>query len=456
MESQSTGPSRQSAVTTRLASFADVLQVAEANQSIAIDDLDRRATSLKVDHEDPSLTASSQPGDKTDSDKEFTLEGQLSDLQKSAPNTKKDSVVVPQEQGVVDPTPSNKARAGKKVLVKTTHDIRTSSRKKVSEDQQQKLPIPRMSVSDLLEGPASSSKMLVQSDSTRAEPDTANSPAPLLSSAVTTSDTGAVRQDDRADVSAKPAPARALAAAGTPHHTASTASGITTRVQEAPRGMDDTSSAVTTKQALAAMASEISPDTSLVVSSPFQPSVQNATTFTMLTKFGKGDLVAHPDVTTREMTRTTHAPPAARHLEVTVDDPVLGNVEVRTELRAGHLRALVSSNRDLTPMEPELQRYLKQHDVALHTVTFASPTSSEPSASMKAVAAGDSFNGGSGDPPPRESGAQQQRNTRSPDAQRYEARSTLEHEPAVRPSAHSNRPEVAPIRRMGSTLSIHI
>ena len=63
--------------------------------------------------------------------------------------------------------------------------------------------------------------------------------------------------------------------------------------------------------------------------------------------------------------------PVAKRLEVAVDDPDLGRIGVRAELRAGALHAsIVGGDTTVSASLPQMHSYLQQQDIAVHSITY--------------------------------------------------------------------------------------
>ena len=64
-----------------------------------------------------------------------------------------------------------------------------------------------------------------------------------------------------------------------------------------------------------------------------------------------------------------------RRLDIAVNDPVLGNLDVRAEMRGGNLHASVTGTQEgAAAAMPALHQFLQQHEVNVHTLTYATAT----------------------------------------------------------------------------------
>jgi hypothetical protein len=151
-----------------------------------------------------------------------------------------------------------------------------------------------------------------------------------------------------------------------------------------------------------------------------------------------------------------------RRLEIAVNDPLLGKMDVRAEMRGGALHATVIGTQDTGAASmPALHQFLQQHDVTVHTLTYttagdgvaATGSAASSSSDMGSDTAGRTFSGGAG------TGSQQSQGDRSqPQEQRYGTSGTGHDEHLFVP-AYTQSPGIsmaADALPNGSTLSIHI
>jgi hypothetical protein len=155
-------------------------------------------------------------------------------------------------------------------------------------------------------------------------------------------------------------------------------------------------------------------------------------------------------------------PPQAtpvRRLEIALNDPLLGNMDVRAEMRGGALHATLIGTQDSAAASmPALHRFLQQHDVTVHTLTYttvgegvaATGSTAFSSSDMGRDTAGRNFAGDAG------TGSQQpQGDSSQPQGQRYgtSGTGTNEHSAYTHSTSISMQANTLP---NGSTLSIHI
>ena len=145
---------------------------------------------------------------------------------------------------------------------------------------------------------------------------------------------------------------------------------------------------------------------------------------------------------------------AVRHLDVAVSDPVLGNIGVRAEMRAGTLHASISGPADMVAVAPQLHQYLQQHEIALHSVSFT-PAAEIDTRPQVETAATVSF-GGSMNSSSNQSGAQQQENARAAAPEWKSAPAGLTDDKSNVFSSSAIPAAVLGAFGAGSTLSIHI
>jgi hypothetical protein len=67
-----------------------------------------------------------------------------------------------------------------------------------------------------------------------------------------------------------------------------------------------------------------------------------------------------------------------QRLDVSVDDPVLGNIGLRAEIRGGVLHASISGDTGVAASMPDLHQFLQRNDIAVHTLTMRHAESSAP------------------------------------------------------------------------------
>ena len=158
-------------------------------------------------------------------------------------------------------------------------------------------------------------------------------------------------------------------------------------------------------------------------------------------------------------------PAPVRRLEVAVQDPVLGNLDVRAEMRGGVLHATLTGLGDSAAASmPALRQFLQQHDVAVHSLTYvmardgvtAPGSTTFSSSDMSRDTGQGGFSGGS------YSGSQASERDGSQHQQRYGSsgkgsdESLFGAEYAPHPFAVPNALMADNTLAMGSTLSIHI
>jgi hypothetical protein len=158
-----------------------------------------------------------------------------------------------------------------------------------------------------------------------------------------------------------------------------------------------------------------------------------------------------------DATTVPQAMPAVRHLEVAVNDPMLGNVGIRAEIRNGALHASITGAiTEIATAAPALHQYLQQHNVELHSVSFTTPANHDPRASEVSAAATTNFNGGM-DSSSNGSGAQpQQQGARTAVPEWKSAFADNSDFNNKNGFMNSRVPAAASPMRAGSTLSIHI
>jgi hypothetical protein len=148
-----------------------------------------------------------------------------------------------------------------------------------------------------------------------------------------------------------------------------------------------------------------------------------------------------------------------RRLEIALNDPLLGSMDVRAEMRGGALHAtLIGAQDGAAASMPALHQFLQQHDVTVHTLTYttvgegvaATGSTAFSSSDMGRDTAGRNFAGDAG------TGSQQPQGDRSqPQGQRYgtSGNGTNEHPAYAYSTGISMEANTLP---NGSTLSIHI
>jgi hypothetical protein len=102
----------------------------------------------------------------------------------------------------------------------------------------------------------------------------------------------------------------------------------------------------------------------------FSYSLHNAASLHESTSESSKSAIDTKTVATQDDTSVAQFTPVVRRLEVSVNDPVLGNVDVRAEMRGGALHASISGAQANTAAAAELHQFLQQHQVAVHTVSF--------------------------------------------------------------------------------------
>lgn len=71
-----------------------------------------------------------------------------------------------------------------------------------------------------------------------------------------------------------------------------------------------------------------------------------------------------------ELTGAVKGPQPVQRLDVSVDDPVLGNVGLRAEIRGGILHASISGDTSVAASLPDLHQFLQRSEIAVHTLTM--------------------------------------------------------------------------------------
>jgi len=184
----------------------------------------------------------------------------------------------------------------------------------------------------------------------------------------------------------------------------------------------------------------------------FQPSIQ------MSFQYAHGNMTPLRDDFMEVSPRVIESSPtlvtasAVRHLEIAVDDPVLGNVGVRAELRGGVLHASISAADNIASTAPQLHLFLQHHDVALQSLSFTAAGSNipQPYGSTAVMATSESANGSFVFD---QSSAQQRGN---PESGTQSKAAASNGDDDVRRIPVTATPNAMNAVRAGSTLSIHI
>jgi hypothetical protein len=154
-----------------------------------------------------------------------------------------------------------------------------------------------------------------------------------------------------------------------------------------------------------------------------------------------------------------------RRLEIAIQDPLLGNVDVRAEMRGGALHATLTGSQDsATASISALHQFLQQHDVTVHSLTYAtgrdgvtaSASTTLSSGDMRRDTDGGSFAGS------QNSGSQTSGGDEPRQQQRYRSFNTADEDGSFAPVGVPRPlgfPAAMTANNMlgtGSTLSIHI
>jgi hypothetical protein len=149
--------------------------------------------------------------------------------------------------------------------------------------------------------------------------------------------------------------------------------------------------------------------------------------------------------------------PAVRHLEVALNDPMLGNVGIRAEMRNGALHASITGAvNEIATAAPALHQYLQQHNVELHSVSFSTPANNDTRVPQVNAAATTSFSGGMDSSSSNGSGAQPQQQSARTAVPEWKSAFADNSDFNVNRFMTSHVPAAASSMRAGSTLSIHI
>jgi hypothetical protein len=143
------------------------------------------------------------------------------------------------------------------------------------------------------------------------------------------------------------------------------------------------------------------------------------------------------------------------HLEIAVNDPMMGNIGVRAEMRSGALHAVISgAGATATATLPELRQFLQQHDVALKSLSFVSAPANDVGPQM-ASAVTSSFGGAMDSSSSNPSSAQQQQQDANRTVTHWDSLSPVPSDDTARATSGAQAliQDVVP---SGSTLSIHI
>ena len=158
-------------------------------------------------------------------------------------------------------------------------------------------------------------------------------------------------------------------------------------------------------------------------------------------------------------------PAPVRALEVAVNDPLLGSMDVRAELRGGALHASVTgtgTQDTAASAMPALHQFLQQHEINVQSLTYASGGDTTTRATATASTGGDMTRDTAGGGFAGGAGSQQQGGNAAQDQRRPAARSTYSEETfaAAGYTASTQRLPSAihstGVLSTGSTLSIHI
>ena len=155
-----------------------------------------------------------------------------------------------------------------------------------------------------------------------------------------------------------------------------------------------------------------------------------------------------------ESTGPTKGSQPVQRLDVSVDDPVLGNVGLRAEIRGGALHASISGDTGIAASMPDLHQFLQRNEIAVHTLTMRHAELPAPLADTagRMIGTGSALTQGGNSDAQRQDGA--------PRREPWEAEK--HHEPSDREEAEENVQSIRFTKpttnnaNQGSILSIHI
>ncbi len=143
-----------------------------------------------------------------------------------------------------------------------------------------------------------------------------------------------------------------------------------------------------------------------------------------------------------------------QRLDVSVDDPVLGNIGLRAEMRGGSLHASISGDTDVAASLPDLHQFLQRNEIAVHTLTMRHAESPAPLADTTArmIGTGSALAQGGNSDAQRQGGSQR----REPWGAERNRESSAREEADMKVQQTSFTKPTATDANQGSILSIHI